>query len=188
MSKIVMKFGGTSVGTLDKIANVAKRIQNEKEKGHDIVVVVSAMGKTTDDLNLLASKITDSPVKREMDMLLSTGEQVTMSLLAIQLNTLDVEALSLTGWQAGIQTDDVHRNAKISQLNGNKINEYLDGNQVVIVAGFQGISLEGEITTLGRGGSDTTAVAIAAARCRNMRYLHRRRWHLYFRSSLYIRC
>lgn len=163
MSKIVMKFGGTSVGTLDKIANVAKRIQNEKEKGHDIVVVVSAMGKTTDDLNLLASKITDSPVKREMDMLLSTGEQVTMSLLAIQLNTLDVEALSLTGWQAGIQTDDVHRNAKISQLDGNKINEYLEGNKVVIVAGFQGISLTGEITTLGRGGSDTTAVAVAAA-------------------------
>ncbi|WP_342559692.1 aspartate kinase [Psychrobacillus sp. FSL W7-1457] len=163
MSKIVMKFGGTSVGSMELIGNVAKRVQLEKEKGHDIVVVVSAMGKTTDDLAEMASKITNNPTKREMDMLLATGEQVTMSLLAIQLNSLGVETLSLTGWQAGIVTDEVHRNSKIKQLDGQKINEHLMANRVVIVAGFQGMSELGEITTLGRGGSDTTAVAIAAA-------------------------
>ncbi|MCM3357730.1 MULTISPECIES: aspartate kinase [unclassified Psychrobacillus] len=163
MSKIVMKFGGTSVGSIELIGNVAKRVQLEKEKGHDIVVVVSAMGKTTDDLAEMASKITNNPTKREMDMLLATGEQVTMSLLAIQLNALGVETLSLTGWQAGIVTDEVHRNSKIKQLDGQKINEHLIANRVVIVAGFQGMSELGEITTLGRGGSDTTAVAIAAA-------------------------
>lgn len=158
-----MKFGGTSVGSMELIGNVAKRVQLEKEKGHDIVVVVSAMGKTTDDLAEMASKITNNPTKREMDMLLATGEQVTMSLLAIQLNSLGVETLSLTGWQAGIVTDEVHRNSKIKQLDGQKINEHLMANRVVIVAGFQGMSELGEITTLGRGGSDTTAVAIAAA-------------------------
>lgn len=158
-----MKFGGTSVGTIELISNVAKRIQKEKNQGNDIVVVVSAMGKTTDDLAVMASQITNKPVKREMDMLLATGEQITMSLLAIQLNALGVETLSLTGWQAGILTDEVHRNAKIKQLDGHKINEYLLANQVVIIAGFQGITEVGEITTLGRGGSDTTAVAVAAA-------------------------
>ncbi len=156
-----MKFGGTSVSTTEKIASVAKRIRKEKEKGHDIVVVVSAMGKTTDDLVSLAKEITENPTKREMDMLLSTGEQVTMSLLAIQLNDLGLEAVSLTGWQAGLVTNEVHRNARVETLDGTKINDLLYENKVVIVAGFQGVSRNEEITTLGRGGSDTTAVAIA---------------------------
>jgi len=163
MSKIVMKFGGTSVGTTEKIAHVANRIRKEKEKGHDIVVVVSAMGKTTDELVKLAHEITESPTKREMDMLLTTGEQVTMSLLAIQLNALDIDAISLTGWQAGLQTDNVYRNARVENLDGSKILNLLEEDKVVIVAGFQGVSSDGEITTLGRGGSDTTAVAIAVS-------------------------
>ncbi|MDF2067855.1 aspartate kinase [Bacillus sp. Cr_A10] len=163
MSKIVMKFGGTSVATTEKIANVARRIQMEKEKGNEVVVVVSAMGKSTDELVDLANELSDAPSKREMDMLLSTGEQITMSLLAIKLSTLGIDAISLTGWQAGLQTDDVHRNAKILTLDPSKILDNLSEDKVVIVAGFQGISTQGDITTLGRGGSDTSAVAIAAS-------------------------
>lgn len=163
MSKIVMKFGGTSVATTEKIANVARRIQMEKEKGNEVVVVVSAMGKSTDELVDLANELSDAPSKREMDMLLSTGEQITMSLLAIKLSTLGIDAISLTGWQAGLITDDVHRNAKILTLDSSKILDKLSEDKVVIVAGFQGISTQGDITTLGRGGSDTSAVAIAAS-------------------------
>ncbi|MFB5088219.1 aspartate kinase [Psychrobacillus sp. PGGUH221] len=163
MSKIVMKFGGTSVATTEKIANVARRIQKEKEKGNEVVVVVSAMGKSTDELVDLANELSNAPSKREMDMLLSTGEQITMSLLAIKLSALGIDAVSLTGWQAGLQTDDVHRNAKILTLDPSKILDKLSEEKVVIVAGFQGISTQGEITTLGRGGSDTSAVAIAAS-------------------------
>jgi len=156
-----MKFGGSSVATTEKIANVAKRIGKEKEKGHDIVVVVSAMGKSTDELVNLANEITDNPSKREMDMLLSTGEQVTMALLAIQLNTLGFDAVSLTGWQAGLVTDHVFKNARVEKMDDTKINSLLTEGKIVIVAGFQGVTSNGEITTLGRGGSDTTAVAIA---------------------------
>lgn len=163
MSKIVMKFGGTSVSTTEKIQQVAKRISKEKESGHDIVVVVSAMGKTTDNLVLLANELAENPIKRELDMLLSTGEQMTMALLAIQLNEMGFEAISLTGWQIGLQTDAVYRNARIEKLDPTKILNLLAENKIVIVAGFQGVSKEGEITTLGRGGSDTTAVAIAAS-------------------------
>ncbi|SDM77318.1 aspartate kinase [Psychrobacillus sp. OK028] len=163
MTKIVMKFGGTSVESTEKIANVAIRIKDEKEKGNDVVVVVSAMGKTTDELSNLAHGLAESPSKREMDMLLSNGEQITMALLAIKLNALGIDAISLTGAQAGLVTDDVHRNAKILKLDPSKIDGLLAQNKVVIVAGFQGISENGEITTLGRGGSDTTAVAIAAS-------------------------
>lgn len=163
MSKIVMKFGGTSVATTEKIANVARRIQMEKEKGNEVVAVVSAMGKSTDELVDLANELSDAPSKREMDMLLSTGEQITMSLLAIKLSTLGIDAISLTGWQAGLITDDVHRNAKILTLDSSKILDKLSEDKVVIVAGFQGISTQGDITTLGRGGSDTSAVAIAAS-------------------------
>ncbi|MFF2755106.1 aspartate kinase [Psychrobacillus sp. NPDC058041] len=163
MSKIVMKFGGTSVATTEKIANIAERIKREKEKGHDIVVVVSAMGKVTDDLVGLAYELSESPNKREMDMLLSTGEQVTMSLLSIKLNSIGIDSISLTGWQAGLQTDEVHRNAKVVKLEASKILNLLSDNKVVVVAGFQGVSEYGEVTTLGRGGSDTTAVAIAAS-------------------------
>ncbi|MEK4084756.1 aspartate kinase [Psychrobacillus sp. FSL K6-1415] len=163
MTKIVMKFGGTSVESTEKIENVATRVKREKDKGHDIVVVVSAMGKTTDELSNLAFGLAESPSKREMDMLLSNGEQVTMALLSIRLNAIGIDAISLTGAQAGLITDDIHRNAKILKLDPAKIDSLLDSNKVVIVAGFQGISEEGEITTLGRGGSDTTAVAIAAS-------------------------
>jgi len=163
MTKIVMKFGGTSVESTEKIENVATRVKREKDKGHDIVVVVSAMGKTTDELSNLAFGLAESPSKREMDMLLSNGEQVTMALLSIRLNAIGIDAISLTGAQAGLITDDIHRNAKILKLDPAKIDSLLDSNKVVIVAGFQGISKEGEITTLGRGGSDTTAVAIAAS-------------------------
>lgn len=163
LSKIVMKFGGTSVATTEKIANVARRISIEKAKGHDVVVVVSAMGKATDDLVNLAVELSETPTKREMDMLLSTGEQVTMSLLAIKLNAMGIDAISLTGWQAGLHTDNVHRNAKVLQLDPIKILGLLNDNKVVIVAGFQGATEDNEITTLGRGGSDTTAVAIAAS-------------------------
>ncbi|MCZ8542026.1 aspartate kinase [Psychrobacillus psychrodurans] len=163
MTKIVMKFGGTSVESTEKIENVATRVKREKDKGHDIVVVVSAMGKTTDELSNLACELAESPSKREMDMLLSNGEQVTMALLSIRLNAIGIDAISLTGAQAGLITDDIHRNAKILKLDPAKIDSLLDSNKVVIVAGFQGISEEGEITTLGRGGSDTTAVAIAAS-------------------------
>lgn len=163
MTKIVMKFGGTSVASTEKIANVANRVKREKDKGHDIVVVVSAMGNTTDELSNLASELAESPSKREMDMLLSNGEQITMALLSIKLNAIGIDAISLTGAQAGLITDYVHRNAKVLKLNPTKIDGLLTENKVVIVAGFQGISESGEITTLGRGGSDTTAVAIAAS-------------------------
>lgn len=163
MTKIVMKFGGTSVESTDKIADVANRVKREKENGHDIVVVVSAMGKATDELSKLAFELTDSPSKREMDMLLSSGEQVTMALLSLKLNAIGIEAISLTGAQAGLITDNVHRNAKVMKMDPSKIDGLLATNKVVIVAGFQGISEAGEITTLGRGGSDTTAVAVAAS-------------------------
>ncbi|MEG9297057.1 aspartate kinase [Mangrovibacillus sp. Mu-81] len=163
MSIIVQKFGGTSVGSVERIQNVASRILEEKNRGNDVVVVVSAMGKTTDTLVGLAREITSQPSKREMDMLLSTGEQVTISLLTMALIQAGQEAISYTGWQAGIETESVHSNARITNIHTEKITTQLQAGKVVIVAGFQGMTLSGEITTLGRGGSDTTAVAIAAA-------------------------
>ncbi|MEL3974725.1 aspartate kinase [Rossellomorea oryzaecorticis] len=163
MSIIVQKFGGTSVGSVEKIQNVASRILEEKNRGNDVVVVVSAMGKTTDTLVGLAREITSHPSKREMDMLLSTGEQVTISLLTMALLQAGHEAISYTGWQAGIETESVHSNARITNIHTEKMTTQLQSGKVVIVAGFQGMTPSGEITTLGRGGSDTTAVAIAAA-------------------------
>ncbi|MFC4409852.1 aspartate kinase [Chungangia koreensis] len=163
MGCIVMKFGGTSVGTTEKILNVAKRILDEKKRGHEVVVVVSAMGKTTDELLSLANEITHEPSKREMDMLLSTGEQITISLLSLAIMQLGGEAISYTGWQAGILTESVHRNARIIDIDRTKVERQLKEGKVVIVAGFQGVDQYGEITTLGRGGSDTTAVALASA-------------------------
>ncbi|WP_313891655.1 aspartate kinase [Psychrobacillus sp.] len=163
MSKIVMKFGGSSVATTEKIQHIATRINHEKVNGNDVVVVVSAMGKTTDNLLGLAMELSENPTKREMDTLLSTGEQITMALLAIQLNEIGFDTVSLTGWQANLQTDNVHRNARIENLDATRILDLLAENKIVVVAGFQGVSGEGDITTLGRGGSDTTAVAIAAA-------------------------
>ncbi|WHY84925.1 aspartate kinase [Neobacillus novalis] len=163
MGLIVQKFGGTSVGSVNKILNVAACVKEEIERGNNVVVVVSAMGKSTDQLVGLAKEISPQPNKRDMDMLLSTGEQVTISLLSLALNQQGIDAVSFTGWQAGIVTEPVHGNARISNINTDAIQNQLSASKVVIVAGFQGITENGEITTLGRGGSDTTAVALAAA-------------------------
>jgi aspartate kinase len=162
MGLVVQKFGGTSVGSPEKIMNAARRVIEEKNNGNDVVVVVSAMGKTTDHLVSLAAEITQKPSKREMDMLLSTGEQVTISLLTMALQAQGYDAVSYTGWQAGIKTENVHSNARISGIDSDKINKQLQAGKVVVVAGFQGLADGQEITTLGRGGSDTTAVALAA--------------------------
>ena len=163
LSRKVMKFGGTSVGSTERIRNVAKRIIGETSKGHEIVVVVSAMGKSTDEMVRLAEDLTSQPSKREMDMLLSTGEQVTIALLTMALQHMGQEAVSYTGWQAGIVTESVHGNARIEKMDSVRIEHSLTEGKVVVVAGFQGMDSFGEITTLGRGGSDTTAVALAAA-------------------------
>lgn len=162
MGLIVQKFGGTSVGSVDHIQNVANRVIAEKNNGNDIVVVVSAMGKTTDQLVGMAKELSTAPSKREMDMLLSTGEQVTISLLTIALNAKGYEATSFTGWQAGIKTESVHGDARITDIDTKPVSQELKKGRIVIVAGFQGLSETGQITTLGRGGSDTTAVALAA--------------------------
>lgn len=163
MKTIVMKFGGTSVATPEKIIGVAKRAIREKEKGKRVVIVVSAMGKTTDTLLGLAGEISAEPPKREMDMLLATGEQITISLLAMAFKKLGHEALSFTGWQAGIETESVPRNARINKINTERLERVLENGYFCVVAGFQGVDTIGNITTLGRGGSDTTAVALAAA-------------------------
>ncbi len=163
MGLIVQKFGGTSVGSTEKIRYVAERVIAEREAGNDVVVVVSAMGKSTDVLVDLAKELTDDPSKREMDMLLTTGEQVTISLLAMALQAKGYDAISFTGWQAGMKTEKVHGNARIVDIDEVRIKEELSTGKVVVVAGFQGIADDLHITTLGRGGSDTTAVALAAA-------------------------
>ncbi|MEC1411398.1 aspartate kinase [Bacillus safensis] len=163
MGLIVQKFGGTSVGSTEKIRKAAERVIAEREAGHDVVVVVSAMGKSTDVLVELAKELTDDPSKREMDMLLATGEQVTISLLAMALQRRGYDAISFTGWQAGMKTEHVHGNARIVDIDESRIKEELSAGKVVVVAGFQGIADDLHITTLGRGGSDTTAVALAAA-------------------------
>lgn len=160
---VVQKFGGTSVGSAERILHVAERVIKEKNRGNDVVVVVSAMGKTTDSLVTLANEINQKPSKREMDVLLSTGEQITISLLSMALQAKGVEAISYTGWQAGIETEDVHGNARILNIQTEKVQGQLQQGKVVVVAGFQGVTETGDVTTLGRGGSDTTAVAIAAA-------------------------
>ena len=163
MSIIVQKFGGTSVGSVERIQNVAEKVIHEVKNGHQVVVVVSAMGKTTDQLVKLATEINTEPSKRDMDMLLSTGEQITISLLSMALQFKGYEAVSLTGWQAGIRTEPVHGNARITDIETENVLGHLNNGKIVIVAGFQGITSNNEITTLGRGGSDTTAVALAAA-------------------------
>lgn len=160
---IVHKYGGTSVATTEKIMNIAKYLGSVKDSGNDVVVVVSAMGKTTDALIKLAREITDKPDSREMDRLMSTGEQQTIALLSIALQTLGYEAISLTGAQAGIRTSGHYMKNKIDDINGKEIKEYLSEGKIVVVAGFQGINEAGDVTTLGRGGSDTSAVALAAA-------------------------
>ncbi|MFD0675332.1 MULTISPECIES: aspartate kinase [unclassified Paenibacillus] len=164
MSLIVMKFGGSSVGDAERMKRVANRVVETQRNGHQCVVVVSAMGDTTDDLIDLTKQIsTETPPTREMDMLLSTGEQVSVALLSIAIHSLGQSAVSYTGWQAGMYTEAVHGKARITDIKPERVLDALGQGNVVIVAGFQGMTEEGEITTLGRGGSDTTAVALAAA-------------------------
>ncbi len=163
LALVVQKFGGSSVADVQKIQNVARKAIREKEGGNDVVVVVSAMGKTTDQLIAMAHQMTPDPPAREMDMLMSTGEQVTIAMLAIALESMGYKAISFTGPQVGILTDTAHRKARIKSINADKISRALKDGRIVIVAGFQGCTLDNEITTLGRGGSDTTAVALAAA-------------------------
>jgi len=163
MALIVQKYGGTSVGDATRIKRVAHRVASTRQAGHDVVVVVSAMGDTTDDLIALARQITPHPPPRELDMLLTAGERISMSLLAMAIAELGVTAKSFTGSQAGIITDNLHGKARILDVRAGRIREALSEGHVVIVAGFQGVSTERDVTTLGRGGSDTTAVALAAA-------------------------
>ncbi|HEY7659544.1 MAG TPA: aspartate kinase [Actinomycetota bacterium] len=163
MPVVVQKYGGTSVGSPERIALVADRIARSREAGNDVVVVVSAMGDTTDDLLSMAQAITQVPEPRELDMLLTAGERIAMSLLAIAVNARGCRAASYTGSQAGIITDTHHGKAKIVEIRPGRIRESLDAGNVVILAGFQGLSTDYDITTLGRGGSDTTAVAMARA-------------------------
>jgi aspartate kinase len=158
---IVQKFGGSSVANTDMIKNVAKRVAATKRKGHDVVVVVSALGDTTDELLELASKICKRPPERELDMLLSTGEQVSVALLAMALYEMGFQARSFTGAQVGIITDSSHTKAKIVDISTDRIRKTISKGRIAIVAGFQGMDLDQEITTLGRGGSDMTAVALA---------------------------
>ena len=163
MALIVQKYGGSSVADADKIRNVARRIAGTRDKGNQVVVVVSAMGDTTDELVDLAYKIADRPSERELDVLLSTGEIVSSTLLAMALKNMGYDAISLSGAQAGIQTDAAYSRARIQKVEAKRVIKELEKGNIVIVAGFQGITDEMDITTLGRGGSDTTAVALAAS-------------------------
>lgn len=163
MSLIVQKFGGTSVRDAERIMNVARIVTETYDKGNDVIVVVSAQGDTTDDLIEKAREISDNPSKREMDMLLSSGEQISISLLAMAIEKLGRPVVSLLGWQAGFETSSTHMDARIKRINTERLRAELDRRNIVIVAGFQGLCRNDDITTLGRGGSDTSAVAIASA-------------------------
>ncbi|MGL4911308.1 MAG: aspartate kinase, partial [Romboutsia sp.] len=161
MSIIVQKYGGSSVGSTEKIKNIAKNIINRKETNEKIVVVVSAMGDTTDDYISLAKNIANSPDKRELDVLMSTGEMISASLLSMALNDLGCKSISYSAYQLDIQTSGLHGKSSIDDINVEKIKNKLEHGYVVIVTGFQGVNHDGDITTLGRGGSDTSAVALA---------------------------
>ncbi|CAJ1314441.1 aspartate kinase [Paenibacillus sp. PK4536] len=163
MALYVMKFGGSSVGDTERMQRVAKRIVEKQDEGHDCVVVVSAMGDTTDDLIDQARLLNPNPPAREMDMLMTTGEQISMAMLSMAIQHLGREAVSFTGWQAGFETEAEHGKARIRNIQPERVLKAIGAGKIVIVAGFQGITAEGEITTFGRGGSDTTAVALAAA-------------------------
>ncbi|HYE11342.1 MAG TPA: aspartate kinase [Patescibacteria group bacterium] len=162
MAVVVQKYGGTSVGTIEKIKAVAKKVIDRKEQGNEIVVVVSAMGKTTDSLITMAKEISPNPDKRELDMLVSTGEQISIALLSMAFHEYGYDSISLTGFQAGIKTDGLHTKNRITDIDIKNVKKNLHAGRIVVVAGFQGINENGDITTLGRGGSDTTAVALAA--------------------------
>jgi aspartate kinase len=157
MALIVQKYGGTSVANPERIKNVARRVAKYRAQGDQVVVVVSAMSGVTDNLIKLAKEIVSLPAEREMDMLLTAGERISMSLLCIALAGIGVEAVSFTGSQVGIITDTVHTKAKILEVKGDRVRDALSSGKVVVVAGFQGVSTDSEVTTLGRGGSDTTA-------------------------------
>jgi len=163
MALIVQKYGGTSVGNPERITNVAKRLLETQRAGNSVVAVVSAMSGVTDSLIKLAREVSSKPTEREMDVLLSTGEQTTMALTAMAIQSMGGKAVSLTGAQAGIVTNGVHTKAKISNITPDQIKKHLDEGSIVIVAGFQGETSDGDITTLGRGGSDLTAIALASA-------------------------
>src|SRR3974390_1156957 len=163
MSLVVQKFGGTSVGDADRIRAVADHIARTRRNGDDVVVVVSAMGKTTDDLLRLASAVSRTQPPRDLDMLLTAGERISMALLVMALADQGIDAVSFTGSQAGIITDTSHTRARIVEVKGDRLREALSAGRVPVVAGFQGVSIDRDVTTLGRGGSDTTAVALAAA-------------------------
>ena len=163
MALIVQKFGGSSVANADRVRNVARIITENYRKGHSVVVVLSAQGDTTDDLIEKAQEINRHPSKREMDMLLSSGEQISIALCAMAIEAMGYQVISLTGWQAGVNTDSAYSSARIKRIQTERIQNELDKKKIVLVAGFQGINKYGDITTLGRGGSDTSAVALAAA-------------------------
>lgn len=163
MALIVQKYGGTSVGSAERIKNVAKRVAKTRAEGHDVVVVVSAMSGETNRLVALAHEMQDFPDPRELDVVLSTGEQVTIGLLAMALKDIGVDAKSYTGWQVAVKTDNAHTKARIEEIDDQAMRADLKAGKVVIVAGFQGVNANGDISTLGRGGSDTSAVALAAA-------------------------
>ncbi|OSI08727.1 aspartate kinase [Neisseria animaloris] len=163
MALIVQKYGGTSVGSAERIKNVAKRVAKTRAEGHDVVVVVSAMSGETNRLVALAHEMQDFPDPRELDVVLATGEQVTIGLLAMALKNIGVDAKSYTGWQVAVKTDNAHSKARIEDIDDQAIRADLKAGKVVIVAGFQGVNANGDISTLGRGGSDTSAVALAAA-------------------------
>ncbi|KPN74191.1 MULTISPECIES: aspartate kinase [Neisseria] len=163
MALIVQKYGGTSVGSAERIKNVAKRVAKTRAEGHDVVVVVSAMSGETNRLVALAHEMQDFPDPRELDVVLSTGEQVTIGLLAMALKDIGVDAKSYTGWQVAVKTDNAHTKARIEDIDDQAMRADLKAGKVVIVAGFQGVNANGDISTLGRGGSDTSAVALAAA-------------------------
>ncbi len=164
MALIVQKYGGTSVGSIERIKIVARHIKETKDKGHRVVAIVSAMAGETDKLINLAKELSNRPSEREMDLLLSSGERISSALVAIRINEIGAKAVAMTGRQCGMVTDEVHTKARIKSIDADKIMEYVDNDYIVIIAGFQGIGEKtGDVTTLGRGGSDTTAVAIAAA-------------------------
>src|SRR5260221_10452335 len=163
MSVVVQKYGGSSVADVSRIRQVAERVMRTRGAGHDVVVVVSAMGDTTDDLLALAKQVSPNPDRRELDMLLTAGERISMALLSLAIRELGGEAVSFTGSQSGIITNDRHADARIIEVRPVRIEDELANGRIVVIAGYQGVSYPREGTTLGRGGSDTTAVAIAAA-------------------------
>src|SRR5258707_8683994 len=163
MSIVVQKYGGSSVADVAKLKQVAHRVMRTRRQGHDLVVVVSAMGDTTDDLLALAKQVSPNPDRRELDMLLTAGERISMALLSIAIRDLGGEAVSFTGSQSGIITNDRHADARIIEVRPVRVQDELARGRIVVIAGYQGVSYKRDVTTLGRGGSDTTAVAMAAA-------------------------